>query len=82
MRRLVYLHSAGPYVGLRQIVGVVDDSFIYYDTGARAEMRSLEPGSPLPDKLAAIEMLPDRRLAKAMRLKSTDTYALYKESVA
>lgn len=75
MRRIVFRHTAGPYPGLRQITAIATDtSIMYLHSGV---VRAHE--GPLPDKLAAHPMWPDGRMARGMRLKSTDTYVLYQE---
>lgn len=63
-------HTAGPYPGLRQICG----SFSLEDTeGGR--IPDILPAYPSPP----MALWPDGRLAKALRLKSTDRYVLYQE---
>lgn len=65
-------HAAGPYAGLRQIVGVftAEDS----QAGRIPDVMPHHPNPPMP-------WWPDGRLAKALRLKSTDRYVLYTEQV-
>jgi hypothetical protein len=81
MRRIVYLHTAGPWIGLRQILGgefregQSPGSLVYFHTG---ETKALAAG-PLPDRLAPVQMAPDGRVSKGMRLKTTDKYVLYVE---
>jgi hypothetical protein len=82
-RRIVYQHTRGPWVGLRQILAVTFEGnehtsphLGYLHTG---EVRALEFG-PLPDRLAPVAMPPDGRLSKGMRLKSSDKYVLYLEA--
>jgi hypothetical protein len=81
MRRIVYRHTAGPYPGLHQILALElrgeggTGALFYLHTG---EQRALEPG-PLPDRLAPIPMCPDGRMAKGMRLKTSDKWVLYQE---
>lgn len=76
IRRVVYRHTAGPYPGLRQIMGLADArTVVFLHSG---EARTLEAG--MPDRMAAVAMWPDGRASKGMRLKSTDRYVLYQES--
>jgi len=81
VRRIFYQHTTGPYVGLRQLVAMEmrheqgHGALGYIATG---EIRTLEPG-PMPDRLKAAPMFPDGRMAKAMRLKTTDKWVLYRE---
>lgn len=74
-RRLVYRHTAGPYAGLDQIVGYVNETHFVYLLQREARPHT----GPVPDKLKAIPMFPDGRMAKGMRLKTTDRYVLYQE---
>ncbi len=74
-RRLVYRHTAGPHAGLDQIVGFVDQKHFVYLLQREARPHK----GPVPDKLSAIPMWPDGRMAKAMRLKTTDRYVMYQE---
>lgn len=76
-RRVVYVHTAGPYPGLRQILGLIsDDGVQFLHTG---EFRPFTPQSGTGDVLAAVQMCPDGRWSKGMRLRSTDRYALFQE---
>lgn len=70
IRRIVIQHTAGPYPGLRQIVGVftAQDS----EQGRIPDVLPAYPAAPQP-------LWPDGRLARALRLKSTETYVLYTE---
>ena len=72
MRRIVLTHMAGPYPGLRQIIGTfsADDA----EMDAIPDVLPAYPAPPCP-------LWPDGRLAKALRLKSTDKYVLYQEQV-
>lgn len=79
LRRVVFRHTAGPYPGLAQILGLMsDDGVGFIHTG---EYRPFTPNSGTGDILAAIPMPPDGRWSKGMRLKSTDRYVLYQESL-
>lgn len=69
IRRIVVRHTAGPYAGLRQILGVTDSE--------PGELPDILPG---PGEVAP--MFPDNRPARALRLKSTNRYVLYQEQVA
>jgi hypothetical protein len=73
IRRIVLRHTAGPYAGLRQIIGVfsADDA----EMGRIPEVIPAYPQGPAP-------LWPDGRLAKALRIKATDRYVLYQEQVA
>lgn len=78
IRRIIYQHTRGPWKGMHQFLAVENtdmQAVCYLHTG---EIRGVEPG-PLPDKLAAVAMFPDGRMARAMRLKTTDKYVLYQE---
>ena len=78
IRRIVYRHTRGDYVGLRQILAIADEDtnrLTYLHTG---EARALEAG-PLPDRLAPVAMPFDGRIGRAMRLKTSDKYVLYQE---
>lgn len=83
IRRIVYQHTRGLYPGLHQILAIEaregDKGMLHYlHTG---EQRTLEPG-PMPDKLAAIRLnVGGSRVARAMRLKTSDKYVLYQEMV-
>lgn len=72
-RRIVLRHTAGPYAGLRQIIGVftAEDA----ELGRIPEVIPAHPAGPAP-------LWPDGRLAKALRLKATDRYVLYTEQAA
>jgi hypothetical protein len=75
LRRIVYIHTAGPYAGLRQILGLsAPEGVLFLHTG---ELRA--HSGPPPDVLAPIAMPPDGRISAGMRLKSTDRYVLYQE---
>lgn len=83
VRRIVYRHTAGPYPGLRQILGIeirqdanLPGQLTWLHTGV---VMSLEPG-PMPDKLVAIPLQPDGRHSKALRLVSKPGYSIYQES--
>lgn len=65
-RRIVLAHTAGPYPGLRQILGVFN---------AHDSVPDILPAYPAP----AISLPPDGRLGKALRLRSNDKYVLYQE---
>ena len=82
MRRIVYRHTAGPYVGLRQILGVEvrktlqgPGHLLLLHIG---EWMALDPG-PMPDVIQPIPLFPDMRMAKGMRLRTSDKYVLYQE---
>jgi hypothetical protein len=68
IRRLVLRHTAGPYAGLRQIIGLTDK--------APGELPDILPG---PGEVGVL--WPDNRPARALRLLSTDRYVLYQEQV-
>lgn len=68
IRRIVLRHTAGPYPGLRQIVGVID------------KVGELPDILPAPSEPPA-NLWPDDREARALRMKSTDRYVLYQEQV-
>lgn len=69
IRRIVLRHTAGPYAGLRQIIGCF---------GGDVEIPEVIPAHPQ----GPAPLWPDGRLAKALRLKSTDRYVLYTEQIA
>lgn len=68
IRRIVLRHTAGPYAGLRQIVGYFEEDV------ELPEVIPAHPQGPAP-------LWPDGRLAKAMRLKSNNRYVEYVEQV-
>lgn len=72
IRRIVLRHTAGPYPGLRQIIGLftAEDA----DLGRIPEVIPAHPQGPAP-------LWPDGRLAKALKLKTTDRYVVYTEQV-
>lgn len=65
----MFAYTAGPLAGLRQIVGVFDEG------DSVPEKMPAHPDPPAP-------VWPDGRLARFLRLKSTDRYVLYSEGVA
>jgi hypothetical protein len=73
IRRIVLQHTAGPYPGLRQIIGTFTA-----DNAELGQIPDIIPAHPQP----AAPMWPDGRLAKALRLKSTERYVLYVEQKA
>lgn len=82
IRRIVYQHTRGPWIGLSQILAMEirktpqgRGKLGYLHTG---KLRDLDPG-PMPDRLAPVAMQPDGRMAKGMRLKTTDKYVVYQE---
>ncbi len=79
IRRIVYCHTRGDYVGLRQILALADDELNILTYLHTREARALDMG-PLPDRLAPVAVLVggDRR-SRAMRLKTSDKYVLYQE---
>lgn len=70
IRRVVLRHTAGPYPGLCQIVGVFSA-----DDAEQGRIPDILPAHPSPP----MALWPDGRLTKALRLKSTPTYVLYQE---
>jgi hypothetical protein len=70
MRRIVLQHAAGPYPGLRQIVGLFTDEDA--ERGRIPDVLPAHPQSPQP-------LWPDGRLARCLRLKSNDKYVVYLE---
>ena len=70
IRRVVLCHTAGPYPGLRQIIGVFTA-----DDAAMGRIPEVLPAHPQE----AARLWPDGRLAKALRLHSTDRYVMYTE---
>lgn len=76
-RRLVYRHTAGPHPGLVQILGfVTDEGVAYLHTG---EFRPFGPQSGTGDILQPVQMAPDGRWSKGMRLAGNDRFVLYQE---
>lgn len=74
-RRLVYRHTRGPWTGIDQIVGYVTPTdFIYLTARERRSHKG-----PVPDVLAEVEMSPNGRESRAMRLKTSDRYVHYQE---
>lgn len=69
-RRIIFRHTHGPYPGLRQIVGLFTSSDA--ELGRIPDVLPAHPAPPAP-------LWPDGRLAKALRLRSTETYVLYTE---
>lgn len=69
IRRVVLLHTAGPYPGLRQIIGLFEGA----DTAPSPEVL------PAPGTGMALTMWPDGRHARALRLKATPKFVLYQE---
>lgn len=74
-RRLVYRHTRGPWAGIDQIVGYVTPKDFTYLT---VRERRAHKG-PVPDVLTAVEMSPDGRESRGLRLKTTDRYVHYQE---
>jgi hypothetical protein len=68
-RRVVIVHTAGPYPGLRQIIGLIPLS----DAAPAPEVL------PPPGTGMAMALWPDQRGARALRLRSTERYVLYQE---
>jgi hypothetical protein len=71
-RRIVFRHTHGPYPGLRQIIGLFTKSDA--ELGRIPDVIPAHPAPPQP-------VWPDGRLAKALRLRSTETYVEYVEQV-
>jgi hypothetical protein len=80
-RRVFVRHTAGPYPGLLQMVGLL----VQGDDGA--EVRRVDNGVVLPlarggDVLNGQQLGPDGRISNLLRLRSTDRWVLYQEAVA
>lgn len=76
IRRIVAIHTSGPYPGLRQIIGVMNDVAVQYlHTG---EVRPFGPAGN-GDTLNKVLMWPDGRECTLLRLKGNTRYALYQE---
>lgn len=67
IRRIVLQHNAGPYAGLRQIMGT------FPETASERDQ--------VPELVPAMPWWPDGRVSKALRLQSTDRWVLYSEQV-
>lgn len=79
IRRLVVRHTAGPYPGLRQIIGLVKDAGVeYFHTGQFRPWGGAGNG----DVLNQVQLWPEGRLANLMRLRGDDRYVLYQERPA
>lgn len=79
IRRIVLRHTAGPYPGLRQIIGVMSDTAVQYlHTG---EIRPFGPAGN-GDTLNRVQCWPDGREATLLRMKGNNRYCLYQEQVA
>jgi hypothetical protein len=79
IRRIVVRHTVGPYAGLRQIIGVMNETAVqYFHTG---EVRPFGPAGN-GDTLNKVLMWPDGREALLMRMKGNNRYALYQEKAA
>ena len=63
IKRVVLLHTLGPYAGLRQIMGTTAD---------------FEPG-PLPPTVPDITIRPSERKADAWLVKIKQRYVMYQE---
>jgi hypothetical protein len=78
IRRIVVRHTAGPYPGLRQIIGAMTETGVqYFHTG---ESRPFGGGGN-GDTLNQVRLWPDGRVGLLMRMKSNNRYALYQEQV-
>jgi hypothetical protein len=70
IRRVVLVHTAGPYPGLRQILGLTPD---FVDSAGC--LPEVLPQHPAP----AVALPPDGRFGKALRVHSNDKYVVYAE---
>lgn len=78
IRRIVVRHTAGPFPGLRQIIGVMTDTAVeYFHTG---QVRPFGPAGN-GDTLNQVQLWPDGRVATLLRMKGNNRYALYQEQV-
>lgn len=79
LRRVVYRHTAGPYPGLRQIVGLMTPEGVQFLHTNPPFGRAFGPDGK-GDRLEPIPMWPDGRLSAGLRLKTTDRWVMYQES--
>ncbi len=79
IRRVLLRHTTGPYVGLRQCIGLMFNTGIYYfHTG---ESRPFGPNGN-GDTLNKVMLWPDGRVATLLQLKATNAYVLYQEQTS
>ena len=76
VRRVYVRHTSGPYPGLRQLIGLMYDTGVYfYHTDESRPFGQQGNG----DTLNRVLLWPDARMATLLRMKGNNSYVLYQE---